>query len=69
VGIRFGPLADFLAFSHTFHLDTGDVSIPGAVAEHVIGGDVLPGLDGEIIFSDQAPFFLSTTGPARQHAV
>src|SRR6476620_5738059 len=23
VGIRFGPLADFLAFSNTFHLDTG----------------------------------------------
>src|SRR5262245_18671882 len=22
VGISFGPLADFLAFSHTFHLDT-----------------------------------------------
>ena len=55
VGISFGPLTDFLAFSHTFHLDTGDVSIPGALAEHIIGGDVLPGLDGEIIFSEQAP--------------
>ena len=32
MGIRFGPLADFLAFSHTFHLDTGDVSIPAAMA-------------------------------------
>jgi hypothetical protein len=62
VGISFGPLTDFLAFSHTFHLDTGDVSIPGALAEHIIGGDVLPGLDGEIIFSEQAPFFLGTTG-------
>ena len=62
VGIRFGPLADFLAFSHTFHLDTGDVSTSGALAEHLVGGDVLPGLDGEIIFSEQAPFFLGTTG-------
>jgi len=62
VGISFGPLTDFLAFTHTFHLDTGDVSLPGALAEHIAGGDVLPGLDGEIIFSEQAPFFLGTTG-------
>jgi len=62
VGIRFGPLTDFLAFSNTFHLDTGSVSLPGALAEHIFGGDVLPGLDGEIIFSEQASFFLGTRG-------
>jgi len=62
VGIRFGPLADFVAFSNTFHFDTGDVSLPGALAEHLVGGDVLPGLDGVITFSAQEPFYLGTTG-------